>query len=127
MKQKIDPLIFKWEGSKYRPQHIHCLLLKESSPMPWPIRILGVEDFQRDVTFVRKDVGLHLWWILAIVWYRLLCNPKWNPNSLVNIVCFKALAAWWKFSLRYRFHGDTSAYAEHCSKRLYKGRRINVK
>lgn len=122
MKQKIDPLIFKWEGSKYKPQHIHYLLLKESSPMPWPIRILGVEDFQRDVTFVRKDVGLHLWWILAIVWYRLFFNPRWNPNSAVNIVCVKALSSWWKLNLKYRYHGDATAYSQAYGKRYWRKR-----
>lgn len=112
MKQKIDPLLFKWEGSKYKPQHIHYLLLKESGPMPWPIKVLGVEDFQRDVTFVRRDVGLHLWWVLAIIWYRLLDRPRWNPNSVVNIVCFKVLAKWAKTVLKYKYHGDITAYCK---------------
>jgi hypothetical protein len=113
MKYVVDSLSFKWEGSKYKPQHIHCLLLKEISPMPWPIRVLGVEDFQRNVTFIRKDVGLHLWWILAIVWYRLFYNPRWNPNSIVNIICTKGLSLWWKLSLKYRYHNNVKTYNEH--------------
>ena len=120
MRQKIDPLVFKWEGSKYRPQHIHYLLLKEFSPMPWPIKILGVEDFQREVIFVRKDVGLHLWWMLAIVWYRLLYNPRWNPNSAVNIVCGKVLSSWWRFVLKYKYHGDAKAYSIAKSKKYWR-------
>jgi len=120
MKQKINPLIFKWEGSKYRPQHIHYSLLKELSPMPWPIRVLGTEDFQRDVIFVRKDVGLHLWWIAAIIWYRLLDNPRWNPNSVINIVCFKVLSLWWRFSFKYRFHNDVAAYSQFAGKKYWR-------
>lgn len=125
MKQKIDPLVFKWEGSKYKAQHIHNLLLNEASPMPWPIKILGVEDFNRDVTFVRKDVGLHLWWILVIIWYRLLYNPRWNPNSIVNIVCGKFLSRWWRLVLKYKYHGDAKAYAKAYGKKYWgnRGRR----
>ena len=107
--QKADPLVLEWKGSKYRPQHIHHLLLREISPLPWPIRVLGIEDFKRDVIFVRKDVGLHLWWMLAIVWYRLFYNPRRNPNSIVNMACFKLQIPYWKLLFKYKYH---SSYKE---------------
>lgn len=120
MRKILSATEWKWEGSRYKPQHIHCLFLKQIEPTPWPIKILGVTDFNRDVCFVRKDVGLHLWWILATVWYRCFYDIRWNPNSLVNIVCAKALAVWWKTILKYKYHGDYAAYSSKLAERQWK-------
>jgi hypothetical protein len=110
MKKLVSPIEFKWEGSKYRPQHIHTLLLKQMNPMPWPIRILGIIDFGRHTTFVRKDVGLHLWWIPVLLWYRFFFEGKENPNNTIGIVATNLKTLWWNYSLKYRHANDAKKY-----------------
>jgi len=38
-------------------------------------------------------------------------NPRWKPNGIVNIICFKVLTIWWKTILKYKYHGDYVAYS----------------
>jgi hypothetical protein len=120
---KVNALEWSWEGSKYAIQHIHTALLKEFKKPPWPIKVLGIQDFDREAVFVRTDVGLHLWWIVALIYYRLLYNIRNNPNGLINQGCFKIRAWWWKFSLKVFFKGNLPAFKEYYSKKYPKNRR----
>jgi hypothetical protein len=47
-------------------------------------------------------------------------NPRWKPNGIINIVCFKFLVMWWRFNLKYRFHRDTTAYIKYCGNKYWK-------
>jgi hypothetical protein len=113
---------WKWEGSNYSIQCIHVAMLKQIEPTPWPIKILGMEDFQRRVYFVRKDIGLY-WWVFPFIWYHMFHDIRNNPNGLINQGCFKIRAWWWKFSLKVFFKGNLPAFKEYYSKKYPKNRR----
>jgi hypothetical protein len=112
----VDIDEFKWEGSKYNRQIIHSMVLEKIKPVPWPIKVLGIEDFGRATIFVRKDVGLHMWWIVAYTWYKCFYNIRLNENGIINQFCFKLLSYWWRANLKYRFKGDAKAYSQHSNK-----------
>lgn len=80
---------FEWQGSKYEPALLSRLLFEITKDttlkqLPWPVKIIENNvDFGRSMLVVRKDVGLHLWWIL--VWLkrvpfnsRLYHHFKWR-------------------------------------------------
>jgi hypothetical protein len=85
---------FEWSGSKYSPAYFSKIFYDQTKgkfTLPWPVKVIEDNlDFGREVLVVRKDVGLHLWWILVYLKRRIFNNRpykhfKWRVIMTLDI------------------------------------------
>lgn len=67
---------FKWVGSKYAPAYISWDLWERNPEwlqlVPWPLKVINKpgNNLLDSYEVVRKDVGLHLWWIIYYLYRK---------------------------------------------------------